>query len=160
MAEQFRTIGASIALITRTELGKSVLAVQRTNNPAILYPGHWELPGGGANPGEPAAQCAQREFYEETGIWVPEGAFVWQALYRSRRVSGGQNAFFAAHMEHDTLPPIRLSDEAQAGGFLPIEDFIASPAVVPAHVIRLVDYERRENGSPYLRHPTAIDQVA
>ncbi len=159
MSEKLRTIGASIALITRTDLGRCVLAVQRTNNPQIPYPGYWEFPGGGMEPGESDEDCARREFYEETGIWVPEAALAWRALYRSKREPEAQNAFFVAHMRRSNLPALRLSDEAQAGGLMPVEEFCAQSAAVPAHVAHFEDYEREQNGV-YLRHPDLISLVA
>jgi 8-oxo-dGTP pyrophosphatase MutT (NUDIX family) len=168
MSEQFPIIGASMALFAETELGRCVLAVQRTaastDNPevAVAYPNHWELPGGCMDPSDEgsAMRCAQREFHEETGIWVPEQAIVWRGLYRSLKVPGAHNAFFAAHMEHQTIPTIRLSGEAQAGGFILVEDFArALPAAVPGHVRRLNDYMHRRNGM-FLREPVSSAPTA
>jgi 8-oxo-dGTP diphosphatase len=160
MSETLRTVGASIALVTQTELGRCVLAVQRTDTPNIPYPGCWEVPGGGAEPGESAEQCARREFFEETGIEVPEAALVWQSLRRTAHGTPPQNAFFVAEMEYAALPPLRLSDEAQAGCFMPVVAFCGHPRAVRGHAIRLADYEYQEEQSLYLRQPSTVQLVA
>lgn len=159
MSETLRTVGASIALVTQTELGRCVLAVQRTDTPDIPYPGCWEVPGGGAEPGEPAVRCARREFFEETGIKVPEEALVWQSLRRTARGTMPQNAFFVAEMKFDTLPTLSLSNEAQAGCFMPIAAFCGHPQAVRGHAIRLADYEYHEQ-SLYLRSASTVGLVA
>jgi 8-oxo-dGTP pyrophosphatase MutT (NUDIX family) len=155
-----RIIGASLALFTETELGRCVLAVQRTDQSIdgpevdLNYAGYWELPGGQLEPEDTSELAgAQREFFEETGIWVPESAVVWRGLDRSLQPGGLRNAFFVAHMDQEKLQPIRTSSEAQAAQYLQVDTFCARPAklrVVPGHVTRLEDYTYRRNGV-YLR---------
>lgn len=146
MSETCRTLGASVALIVTSELGRRVLAVQRTNDPDIAYAGQWEFPGGGADPGESPEDCAIREFFEETGITLTKGMFVWRALYNSVRTPGARNGFFVAEVAERDLPPLQFSDEAQAGGLLTPAEFCMSTAVIPDHVDHYVDYLRGVHG--------------
>jgi len=156
MSETCRTLGASVALIVETELGGCVLAVQRTDNPDIPYPGCWEFPGGGAEAGESPEDCARRELYEETGLRVREDQFVWRALYRSALRPDSCNAFFVAEATLEEVAPLRLSDEAQAGGLMPFAELCAKPAVVPAHVSNFQDFTRGRRGLYLRRSPRTL----
>lgn len=70
------TVDAGVALVLRAYPYKDQ---KSTGTPEILisqrksssvYGGYWEFPGGKVEPGESAAQCAQRESEEELGILV------------------------------------------------------------------------------------------
>ncbi|MFJ9901170.1 NUDIX domain-containing protein [Streptomyces sp. NPDC091280] len=50
---------------------REVLLQLRDDKPGIAWPGHWSMPGGGAEPGETPHGTILRELREETGI-VPE----------------------------------------------------------------------------------------
>jgi SPP1 gp7 family putative phage head morphogenesis protein len=51
-----------------------VLMIQRGTDPTDPAAGTWEFPGGHMEPGETPAEAARREWEEETGILLPEGA--------------------------------------------------------------------------------------
>ncbi|WP_037321565.1 NUDIX domain-containing protein [Amycolatopsis orientalis] len=59
--------------------GGKILFLRR--RPGSFLGGHWELPGGTVEPGEPPPETAVREFAEETGLTVritgERGAHSW-----------------------------------------------------------------------------------
>jgi 8-oxo-dGTP diphosphatase len=60
-----------------------VLLQQRDDNPYIVFPGHWSLPGGVVEPGETPASAMARELAEETGLRLP--LVLWKS-YRKQSV--------------------------------------------------------------------------
>eukprot|EP00039_Didymoeca_costata_P025478 m.13504 g.13504 ORF g.13504 m.13504 type:complete len:98 (-) comp4868_c0_seq2:516-809(-) len=44
-------------------------------------PGSWNMPQGGMDEGETPAQAASRELYEETGIKLSEGEYVFMCSF-------------------------------------------------------------------------------
>ena len=57
-----RVLTVSAILLNRQN---SVLLQLRDDNPTILWPGHWTLPGGTVEPGETPDQAIAREMLEE-----------------------------------------------------------------------------------------------
>lgn len=67
--------GPSVAgLAVRAADTGRVLMIQRGSDPNDPAAGSWEFPGGHLDPGETPAEAARREWQEETGILLPEGA--------------------------------------------------------------------------------------
>ncbi len=67
----------------------------------------WELPGGGIDPGETAADAAARELFEETGIRIPPsqvGPPAWRrtASYRFRGTR---------RLQHEVVSVVRLDEK-------------------------------------------------
>jgi len=60
-----RQMSAGVILVDRE--GR-VLMQLRDDDPKIMFPGHWGLTGGAAQPGETPEQTARREVLEETGL--------------------------------------------------------------------------------------------
>ena len=58
------------ALIPVNSLGE-VLLMQRDEKPGLTFPGHWNLVGGGVEPGETVEEALVRETREEIGIALP-----------------------------------------------------------------------------------------
>ncbi len=56
-----------VAVIAPAAGGRSVLLIQRANDP---FAGRWALPGGFLEPRELLEHCARRELREETGLEV------------------------------------------------------------------------------------------
>lgn len=55
-------------IVLEHEAQGRILVCQRDDDPSIPYPGMWDLPGGGAEPGESLLDCAYRELTEEFGL--------------------------------------------------------------------------------------------
>jgi 8-oxo-dGTP diphosphatase len=55
-------------IVLEYEGQERILACLRDNDPSIPYPGKWDLPGGGVEPGESLLDCAYRELFEEFGL--------------------------------------------------------------------------------------------
>jgi 8-oxo-dGTP pyrophosphatase MutT (NUDIX family) len=69
-----RPIHVSAGIILVNPQGQVLLEL-RADDPAIMYPGHWGITGGGGHPGETPEATALREVEEETGWRVPSMTF-------------------------------------------------------------------------------------
>lgn len=110
--------------------GDRLLACLRDDIDSIPFPGHWDLPGGGAEPGETPVACALRELDEEFGLWLsPERLRGWCFPVwndASRRSWMFQGAITAAE-----IAAIRFGDEGQGWRMMPVAEFISHPRAVP-----------------------------
>ncbi|MEM6758166.1 MAG: NUDIX hydrolase [Pseudomonadota bacterium] len=129
-----KVIGAKLALF----IGDMLASLQRDDRPGLLWAGHWDLPGGGIEPGETPLQCALRETREELSIQVPATAIRWGRDYGSS--SGDISWFFAGHLPVSVAHDIRLGDEGQAWRLISPQDFLDDPLSVPQFKPRLQDY--------------------
>lgn len=87
-------------MLIRDRSGR-ILCRLREDEPGIVWPGHWTLPGGRQEPGESREETARREVREETGL----------DLRRPHRVHVRMVAL-------DTLPPAMF--HARATGEEPL----------------------------------------
>ena len=129
-----RVIGAKLALF----VGDKLATLQRDDTPGLLWAGHWDLPGGGIEPGETPLDCALRETHEELALTVPPSAVIWGRDYGSS--SGHIAWFFAAHVPAVREAEIVLGDEGQAWALMSVESFLLHDKVVPQFKPRLGDY--------------------
>lgn len=112
----------AVAAVVRDERGR--LLLQRARS------GHWSLPAGAIEPGEPPAQAAAREVYEETGLLVRPLRLLGVTGGASSRVTyanGDRVEYLVAVFEcspvggelstdnDETVPPLR-SSRSVAGG--------------------------------------------
>ncbi|RVV98199.1 NUDIX domain-containing protein [Mesobaculum littorinae] len=117
--------GAKIAILT----GAHVVALLRDDRPDILYPGLWDLPGGGREGDETPLACVLRETREETGLRLDPARIFW------RRLCPGPNWFFAADLPVLDPGALRLGGEGQDLTLMPIAEFIDHPGAI-AHLRR------------------------
>ncbi|MEM9796212.1 MAG: NUDIX hydrolase [Pseudomonadota bacterium] len=119
-------------------LGDSLLTILRDDIPTISWPAHWDLPGGGAEPGETGMDAVRREIEEEVGLVFAPGDFVWDRIYRRR--DGAGSHFFAAPITNAHLAAIRFGDEGQRWTMMTQDDFCTHADAVPHFQPRVRDF--------------------
>lgn len=126
--------GAKLALF----VGDPLVVIQRDDRPGLLWPGAWDLPGGGREPDETPLECALRETREEVSLILSPKAVTWGRAYRN---SIGRTVwFFAAHLPADRASGIVLGDEGQGWRLMPAHEFLEHPNAVTPFKSRLADY--------------------
>lgn len=129
-----RVIGSKLVLF----VGDRLATLQRDDRPGLLWPGYWDLPGGGIEAGETPLQCALRETYEELGLTIAPEKIHWGRDYGTS--SGEISWFFAAHVGAGVARSIVLGDEGQSWKLMTIDTFMDHKTVVPQFKPRLGDY--------------------
>lgn len=119
-------IGAKLVLTCDGRL----LTCLRDDYDWIPWPGHWDLPGGGAEPGETALQCALRELHEEFGLTLAPTRLRGRA-FPSVLPPGGAAWLFHATITGTEIEAIRFGDEGQEWRMMPIAEFLAHSLTVP-----------------------------
>lgn len=127
-------IGAKLALF----VGDGLATLQRDDRPDLLWPGYWDLPGGGREAGETPLDCVLRELEEELTFRLPARAVTWGRAYGTS--SGQITWFFAAHVAETRAAEMALGDEGQDWALMPVPEFLAHATVVPQFKPRLQDY--------------------
>ncbi|WP_206077021.1 NUDIX domain-containing protein [Palleronia sediminis] len=131
--------GAKLAILS----GGAVVTLLRDADPAIPWPGFWDLPGGGREGGETPRDCALRETREEVGLIVPRAAIVWE---RRRPRPGGETVFLVALWPGLGTDALRLGDEGQEARLMPIAEFLCREDAVPMFQTDLAAYLAAERG--------------
>lgn len=109
--------------------GDRLLVMRRDDTPTIQWPGYWDLPGGGAEPGETPMECALREVAEETGLIIDPARLTGEARPLAHRPGVGW--YFRCEITPDEAAGARLGDEGDALVLMPVAEFIAHPKAVP-----------------------------
>ena len=127
-------MGAKLALF----LGPRLLVLRRDDRPGLLWPGYWDLPGGGREDTERPLDCALRETREEFGLHVPPAHVRWGRPYTN---SIGQTVwFFAGALLAATAASVRFGSEGQTWDLFAVDAFLNHHRVVPQFQLRLRDY--------------------
>lgn len=130
----------------------SAYAVIRRDDTVLLtrisplghHSGHWTLPGGGVDHGEPPAEALVREVAEECGVPCIVGRLldVHDVHFEGTAPSGRQEDFHGVHLIYEaSLPPGAEPQLAEVGGttdqvaWIPVAD-ITSGAVPVLDVVR------------------------
>lgn len=117
-------LGAKLVLTC----GDRLLTCLRDDYDWIPFPAHWDLPGGGAEPGETPVACALRELHEEFGLRLsPDRLVGHRFVAADQRISW----LFAGSIHPPEIDAIRFGDEGQAWRMMPVAQFIAHPRAVP-----------------------------
>lgn len=117
-------VGAKLVLTC----GDRLLTCLRDDYDWIPFPAHWDLPGGGPEPGEAPIDCALRELHEEFGLDLPAARLVG---HRFVNADQGISWMFSGEIHPSEIDAIRFGDEGQAWRMMPVGDFIAHPQAVP-----------------------------
>ena len=128
--------GAKLAVLAA---GK-VLSLLRDDTPGIVFPGQWDLPGGGREAGETPLDCALRETSEESGLRIKPSSVTWQRVYANHTPGALPQWFFVAEPGWLALPPLRLGTEGQELRWMPLDSFLAMDGAITHLQDRLRDY--------------------
>jgi len=132
-----RFLGAKLFLF----LGSDLVVIKRDDKPEIPFPGYWDLPGGGREPGETPQQCVLRETREEVGVKLDPQHLVWARFY-------GRSWMFAGHLPLARRGELQLGDEGQELRLMSVEAYLEHPKAVPQFVSRLQHYLGVLRGCP------------
>lgn len=108
----------------------SLLTCLRDDYDWIPFPAHWDLPGGGAEPGEGPVECALRELDEEFGLRLPPDRLTGRS-FPGRDDPARKSWLFSGTITADEITTIRFGDEGQEWRMMPVAEFIAHPRAVP-----------------------------
>lgn len=114
-----------------------LLASLRDDFDHIPWPGHWDLPGGGAEPGETPLECALRELDEEFGLRLDPSRLTGRR-FASASTPGRDSWMFAGQITRAEIAAIRFGDEGQEWRMMPLAEFLSHPRVVPHFPARVV----------------------
>ena len=123
--------GAKCAILRRGQ----VLTILRDDRDDIVWPNHWDLPGGGRQGAETPFETVSREIHEEVGLTLPEQ----RVFYSVRQINdmGDPVYFFAALWDALQDDDIRFGNEGQRWEFMPVEVFLEHNYVIPHLKTRL-----------------------
>lgn len=143
MGNTDRFEGAKLALY----LGDKLAVILRDETPGLIFPGYWDLPGGGREGAESPWDCAQRECFEELGLQVPRKAVVWARAFEEGIAI---KWFFVARLPSDAARDVIFGEEGQRWALMAPADFLAHAKAVPAFQDRLRLYlqEQAEKRGP------------
>nr|WP_010392229.1 NUDIX hydrolase [Paracoccus sp. TRP] len=110
--------------------GGHLLTCLRDDYDWIPFPAHWDLPGGGAEPGESPIECALRELHEEFGLRIDPRRLTARVFDSSASV-GRVSWLFHGLISKDEITAIRFGDEGQEWRMMPVAEFVAHPRAVP-----------------------------
>lgn len=96
----------------------------------IPFPAHWDLPGGGAEPGETPVQCALRELHEEFGLRLSPDRLAGRS-FPGWDDPARESWLFSGAITAGEIAAIRFGDEGQEWRMMPVAEFIAHPRAVP-----------------------------
>ncbi|WP_010141317.1 NUDIX domain-containing protein [Oceanicola sp. S124] len=132
-------------------VGEALAVLQRDDLPTIPFPGLWDMPGGGREPGESPLDCVIRETAEELSLQLVPADFHYARPYRDS--SGVEVWFFAARIPAGRQAGIRLGSEGQGWALMASEEYLAHPLRIPPLAARLRDYlaagPKDESGSAW-----------
>lgn len=127
-------IGAKLALF----VGERLAVILRDDRPGLLWPGYWDLPGGGREDNETPLACVLRETHEELSLVVPPAQIRWARPFTS---SIGKPAWFmVGWLPAQAESRIVLGSEGQRWALMSKDRFLRDPKVVPQFQTRLQSY--------------------
>lgn len=140
--------GTKLALF----IGDRLVVIRRDDKPEIPWPNHLDLPGGGREGRESAAECVLRETREEIGLRLDPDQLVYRSAYDRPR---GPMVFFAAHLPAGREAGIVFGDEGQGWMLMAPEVFATHPEAVPHFRDQVVKYVTHRQRAALAAQPTA-----
>lgn len=119
--------GAKLVLL----IGGRLLTLLRDDRSDIVYPGYWDMPGGGREAGESPEACVLRELHEEFGLALAPDALVWKALFDSPTTPGLKAWWFSAALPAEAEGQIAFGAEGQRWALMAPQAWLADPLAIP-----------------------------
>jgi 8-oxo-dGTP diphosphatase len=150
--------GASIAVITENEHGEHyVIAIQRDDDPAIPYPGRWELPGGRLERDETPEEGATRECFEEVHVIVDLEDIHGNDEHLIE--DPVNTVLVVAVVSLEKVMRMKLGNEGQACKLLPLNEFLSNNDVIPEQRMRVRRYIQSVGAAALTHRNVALDKA-
>ena len=120
--------GAKVALF----LGDKLLVLLRDDTPGILFPLHWDFPGGGREGDETPFETLTRETREEVGLHLAETSVVWSTELAAAHHPGQRVWFFVARLPVSAVSQVSFGDEGICWALMTPAQFLALGNAVPS----------------------------
>jgi len=121
-APETARLTADVALFSLRNGTWHVLVIRRGHDP---YAGHWALPGGHVDAGEPTHSAAYRELFEETGIQADALRYVGVYAAPDRDPRGRYVDFAYTQIIHGTPDPA-AADDATEARWMPLAEALSA----------------------------------
>lgn len=125
--------GAKVALF----LDDHLLVLLRDDRPDILFPAHWDFPGGGREGDETPFETLAREVREEVGLELPVNAVDWSIKLPAAHHPRQRVWFFVARLPGSAARQITFGDEGICWALMSQAQFLALGNAVPSLADRL-----------------------
>lgn len=119
--------GAKIVLL----IGGRLLTLLRDARSDIVYPGHWDMPGGAREGQESPEACILRETREEFGLVLTRDDLAWRGVFDSPTTPGLKAWWFAAALSAEAEAEIAFGPEGQRWALMTPADWLAEPMAIP-----------------------------
>lgn len=123
--------GAKVAILRRDQ----VLTLLRDDRSDIVWPNHWDFPGGAREAGEYPLETAARELFEEFGLTLPEGRIVFH--HQGPNDAGQFVHFYLVLWDNLDEASITFGNEGQRWQFMDVLEFLNRTDVIGHHQRRL-----------------------
>ena len=127
--------------------------ILRDDNPDIVWPNHWDMPGGGREGDETPLECALRETWEELGVQIDPALVVWGKRFDHL---SGDKWFFVAHVRAAVAEDIVFGDEGQMWRLMSPAQYFELPNHIGRFAERLQVYLSGVDGDLFERTPRNV----